>query len=606
MLKLKSTLTAGMLAVGSLAFAWSPAGDHISSPWADKVDPANPLPEYPRPVMERQNWVNLNGLWDYSILPTGDPAPQSYQGEILVPFAVESSLSGVGKTVGKANNLWYHREFTVPSSWKGQNVMLNFGAVDYKADVYVNDIKVAEHIGGFVPFSVDITPYLKQGKQSLVVKVWDPTDAGYQGIGKQISKPNGIWYTPVTGIWQTVWMEPVAANHIEAVNTVPDIDNGTLTVDVPLSAPAAGSVIEVIALDGGKTVATAKTTPAFPAVLSIADAKLWSPDSPFLYDMEVNLYENGKKIDSVKSYAAMRKISTRRDENGVMRMQLNNKDLFQYGPLDQGYWPDGLYTAPTDEALLYDIKKTKDWGFNMIRKHMKVEPARWYTHCDREGILVWQDMPRINKGPKWVTFRWFDDTPWYPSEAAEANFRHEWKEIMDFCRPYPSIVVWTPFNEAWGQFKTKEISDWTKAYDPSRLVNSSSGGNHIPGAGEIVDIHHYPNPTLSFYDGNNVTVLGEFGGLGLPLEGHLWQNDKNWGYVKYENAGQLTDEYVKLIDEFMPLVKRGYSAGVYTQTTDVEGEVNGIMTYDRKVMKMDEKRLHDANQRLVHSLDNNK
>ncbi len=263
MLKLKSTLTAGMLAVGSLAFAWSPAGDHISSPWADKVDPANPLPEYPRPVMERQNWVNLNGLWDYSILPTGDPAPQSYQGEILVPFAVESSLSGVGKTVGKDNNLWYHREFTVPSSWKGQNVMLNFGAVDYKADVYVNDIKVAEHIGGFVPFSVDITPYLKQGKQSLVVKVWDPTDAGYQGIGKQISKPNGIWYTPVTGIWQTVWMEPVAANHIEAVNTVPDIDNGTLTVDVPLSAPAAGSVIEVIALDGGKTVATAKTTPAF-------------------------------------------------------------------------------------------------------------------------------------------------------------------------------------------------------------------------------------------------------------------------------------------------------------------------------------------------------
>lgn len=603
MKQLKIAIVAVALASGLTAMAWSPAGDRISTPWTDKVNPANPLPEYPRPAMERTDWLNLNGLWNYAILPVKDARPSHYQGEILVPFAVESSLSGVGKTVGKDNNLWYQREFTVPSAWKGKDVMLNFGAVDYKADVFLNDVKIAQHKGGYTPFSVNITPYLKPGKQNLVVKVWDPTDAGHQAIGKQMAEPHSIWYTPVTGIWQTVWLEPVNKNHISSVTPVADIDNNNLTVNVALAEPSPEDVVEVIAYDGALSVASAKTSAKFPVELTIPDAKLWSPDSPFLYDLEVNLYQNGKKVDAVKSYAAMRKISQKRDKNGIMRMQLNNKDLFQFGPLDQGYWPDGLYTAPTDEALLFDIKKTKDWGFNMIRKHMKVEPARWYTHCDREGILVWQDMPRITGGPRWQTFKWFDNAEWIPSNETQKDYQDEWEEIIEFCKPYPSVVVWTPFNESWGQFKTKEISDLTKNLDPSRLVNSASGGNHIPGAGDIVDVHNYPEPKLSFFDGNSVMALGEYGGLGLPLDGHLWQADRNWGYVKYENAAQLTDEYVRFIDIFVPLVKQGYSAGVYTQTTDVEGEVNGLMTYDRKVTKMDEKRLREANLRLINALE---
>lgn len=606
MIESKSILVIVALLINLIVWAWSPTGNHISTPWANKVDPGNPLPEYPRPILERPNWLNLNGLWEYAIISEKETEPSNYDGKILVPFAVESSLSGVGKTVGKENNLWYRREFAIPSAWKGKNVILNFGAVDYKAEIFLNDIKVAEHVGGYVPFSVDITPYLVPGKQKLVVKVWDPTDAGFQAIGKQRANPGGIWYSPVTGIWQTVWIEPVSSNHVKDIYTVADIDNGTLTVDISLASPDKGSVIEVIVFEGDKQVALVKTSQEFPAVLHIPDARLWDTENPFLYDLQINLYENGKKVDSVKSYAAMRKISTRRDESGIVRMQLNNRDLFQLGLLDQGYWPDGLYTAPTDEALLFDVKKTREWGFNMIRKHMKVEPARWYAYCDREGVLVWQDMPRISGGPKWVTNRWFDESPWTPSPEAEDNYYHEWKEIMDFCRHYPSVVVWTPFNEAWGQFKTKEISDWTKTNDPSRLVNSASGGNHVPGAGDILDVHNYPEPKLNFYDGNNVTVLGEFGGLGLPLEGHLWQTDKNWGYVKYENTDELTDEYVKLIEEFLPLVKRGYSAGVYTQTTDVEIEVNGIMTYDRRVVKMDEKRLYDANRRLLDSINQNK
>ncbi|MFV0417467.1 MAG: glycoside hydrolase family 2 protein [Dysgonomonas sp.] len=606
----KRLLLAALVLMSVTMFAqWKPAGDKIKTKWAETLDTKNVLPEYPRPIMERTDWANLNGLWEYAILPEGQTEPKKFDGQILVPFAVESSLSGVMKPLGKENELWYKRTFKVPSNWKKKSVLLHFGAVDWKTEVYVNDQKVGTHTGGYTPFTFDITPYLKSGNQKLVVKVWDPTNDGYQARGKQINNPNGIWYTPVSGIWQTVWLEPVNKSYISNIKTTPDIDKGTLTVDVAAENAGSGDMVQVVLKDGATVVSTTKEPAGKAIEIAIANAKLWSPDSPFLYDMEVSLIQNDKAADVVKSYAAMRKVSIKRDKRDIVRMQLNNKDLFQFGPLDQGWWPDGLYTAPTDEALLYDIQKTKDFGYNMIRKHVKVEPARWYTHCDRLGILVWQDMPNGNyeKSPNWQMRQFFDGKELVRSAESEADYRKEWKEIIDYLYSYPSIVTWVPFNEAWGQFKTPEIAKWTKEYDPTRLVNPASGGNHYHNAGDILDIHHYPGPELTLYErqANVATVLGEYGGIGLPLEGHLWQTDKNWGYVQFKNAKEVTDEYVKYGEELLRLIKIAYSAGVYTQTTDVEGEVNGLITYDRKEIKIDEPRLRKINQEICNSLDKN-
>lgn len=606
----KRLLLATLVLMSVTMFAqWKPAGDKIKTKWAETLDPKNVLPEYPRPIMERADWANLNGLWEYAILPEGQSEPKKFDGQILVPFAVESSLSGVMKPLGKENELWYKRTFKVPSNWKKKSVLLHFGAVDWKTEVYINDQKVGTHTGGYTPFTFDITPYLKSGNQKLVVKVWDPTNDGYQARGKQINNPNGIWYTPVSGIWQTVWLEPVNKSYISNIKTTPDIDKGTLTVAVAAENTASGDMVQVVLKDGATVVSTTKEPAGKAIEIPIANAKLWSPDSPFLYDLEVSLIQNDKAADIVKSYAAMRKVSIKRDKKEIVRIQLNNKDLFQFGPLDQGWWPDGLYTAPTDEALLYDIQKTKDFGYNMIRKHVKVEPARWYTHCDRLGILVWQDMPNGNyeKSPNWQMRQFFDGEELVRSAESEADYRKEWKEIIDYLYSYPSIVTWVPFNEAWGQFKTPEIAKWTKEYDPTRLVNPASGGNHYSGVGDILDIHHYPGPELTLYERqrNVATVLGEFGGIGLPLEGHLWQTDKNWGYVQFKNAKEVTDEYVKYGEELLRLIKIAYSAGVYTQTTDVEGEVNGLITYDRKQIKIDEARLRKINQEICNSLNAN-
>ena len=575
---------------------WSPAGDKIKTDWANKIDPNNVLPEYPRPIMERTEWRNLNGLWDYAILPVGQAEPANFDGKILVPFAVESSLSGVQKEVGDKNELWYKRTFTIPSNWKGKNILLHFGAVDWKTEVFINDIKIGVHTGGYTPFCFDITPFLKQGDQKLVVKVWDGTDRGFQPRGKQVSRPQGIWYTPVTGIWQTVWIEPVNEKYIAAVTPTPDIDNNRLSVNVCAKNAQISDFVEVKVLNRGSVVASAKSVPGYKIDLNIQNATLWSPETPFLYDMEVNLYSNGKIVDQVKSYCAMRKVSTKRDDKGIIRLQLNNKDYFQFGPLDQGWWPDGLYTAPTDEALVYDIIKTKDFGFNMIRKHVKVEPARWYTHCDRLGILVWQDMPNGDRSPQWLNRRMFDGNEFIRSQESEANYRKEWKEIMDFASPYPSVVVWVPFNEAWGQFKTEDISDWTKSYDPSRLVNPASGGNFYR-TGDIFDLHNYPGPAMYLFDAERANVLGEYGGIGYPIEGHLWQiTDRNWGYGQVKTSKkEVTDEYIKFADELKKLIISGFSAAVYTQTTDVEVEVNGLITYDRKIIKIEEDRLKRAN-----------
>lgn len=585
------------------AFAYQPVGDRISTPWVDNIVPQNVWQEYPRPIMERGEWKNLNGLWSYAIVDKNASAPEKYQGEILVPFPVESSLSGVGKTVGADKALWYKCSFSVPAAWKGKNVMLNFGAVDWQCDVWVNDVKVGGHKGGYTPFSIDITPALSaKGGNELTVRVYDPSDRGYQPRGKQVERPEGIWYTPVTGIWQTVWLEPVSKLHVDGLRILPDIDSNQLSVKVIPSAEGSNQMAEVKVLEGGKVIAVGKSINGEPVVVDMpSDVKLWSPDSPALYDLEVSLYADGKLTDTVKSYAAMRKFSTRRDASGIVRMQLNNKDLFQFGPLDQGWWPDGLYTAPSYEAMIFDVDKTKEWGFNMIRKHVKVEPALWYTYCDRKGLIVWQDMPSGDRGPQWQNHNYFDGVEILRSSESEASYRREWKEIMDCLYNYPCICTWVPFNEAWGQFKTVEITEWTKAYDPSRLVNPASGGNFYT-CGDILDLHNYPGPEMYLYDAQRVNALGEYGGIGYVVDGHIWTPDRNWGYVQFKSSKEVTDEYVKYTDELRTLIDAGFSAAVYTQTTDVEVEVNGLMTYDRKVMKLDEKRLKEANLKICNSL----
>lgn len=586
----------------SLSAQWQPVGDKLKTKWASEIDVNNVLPEYPRPIMERDSWVNLNGMWDYAILPVGKETPKSFDGKILVPFAAESSLSGVQKEVGTNNELWYHREFTVPSNWKSDRVLLHFGAVDWKADVWVNDIKVGQHTGGFTPFSFDITSALTKGNNKLVVRVWDPTDEGYQPRGKQVKRPEGIWYTPVTGIWQTVWLEPVSNNFIENIKVTPDIDKNILTVEAEMNKRDQSNIIEVKVKEGSRVVATAKSINNQSVEVAMpSNVKLWSPDNPFLYDLEITVVNGSKQVDKIKSYAAMRKYSTKRDEYGIVRLQLNNKDLFQFGPLDQGWWPDGLYTAPSDEALEYDVIKTKELGFNMIRKHVKVEPARWYTHCDRHGMIVWQDMPNGDRGPEWQMHNYFEGVERVRSAESEANYRKEWKEIIDYLYSYPSIGVWVPFNEAWGQFKTQEITEWTKEYDPSRFVNPASGGNHYT-VGDMLDLHHYPNPRMFLYDGQRATVLGEFGGIGWANKDHLWVKDRNWGYVQFNSEKEVTDEYLKYAEELKGLIKQGFSAAVYTQTTDVEMEVNGLLTYDRKVVKVDEQRVRKVNQEICNSL----
>mgnify|MGYP002578900636 FL=1 len=593
------TMLLALALCGSTFAQWKPAGDKIKTSWGEQLDPKNVLPEYPRPIMERND---LNGLWKYAITKKGDPTPAAYQGDILVPFAVESSLSGVGKMINEKEELWYQRTFDIPSAWRGKQILLHFGAVDWKAEVWVNDVKVGEHTGGFTPFYFDITSVLNKGNNDLVVKVWDPSDRGEQPRGKQIANPHGIWYTPVTGIWQTVWLEPVATQYITNLKTTPNIGNNSAKVDVAANTTSADKV-EVKVFDGKNLVAKGAALNGVPVELTMpANAKLWSPDSPFLYNMEVTLYKDGKAIDQVKSYTAMRKYSIRKGQNGITRLQLNNKDYFQFGPLDQGWWPDGLYTAPTDEALVYDLKKTKDFGYNIVRKHVKVEPARWYTHCDQLGLIVWQDMPNGGPSPQWQARNYFNGREVIRSAASEANYRKEWKEIIDCLYSYPSIAVWVPFNEAWGQFKTPEIVAWTKEYDPSRLVNPASGGNHYT-CGDILDLHHYPGPNMFLYDPRRATVLGEYGGIGLVVEGNTWVNDKkNWGYVKFNTSDEVTNEYIKYGKHLLELIRKGFSAAVYTQTTDVEGEINGLMTYDRKVIKMNEAKVREINQQICNSL----
>lgn len=588
---------------------WTPQGNNIKTRWAAEVNPQQPLPEYPRPQMVRDQWMNLNGLWDYAITPqTQRSIPTSWDGKILVPFPVESSLSGVMRMLEKNNYLWYRRTFTLPSDWSGQQVMLNFGAVDYQARVYLNGTLVGTHTGGYGAFSFDITSKLTSGENTLVVMVVDNTDETTQPLGKQRYNPGGpgsIWYTQVSGIWQTVWLEPVPQKHISNIITTPDIDQGKMTVTVVGSSAADSEAVTVVMKLQGNTVAQGTGTLGSSIELSIPNAKLWSPTNPWLYDLEVSLASG----DHVQAYTAMRKISTRRLENGEWRLQLNNRDVFHFGLLDQGYWPDGLYTAPTDEALAFDVQKTKDWGFNMIRKHEKVEPARWYYHCDRLGVLVWQDMPALGRSDEpWVTREW-STKPGKHTTAVESAFKSQWQEIIEQHYNSPSIVVWTPFNESWGQFKTSEIVDFTRSLDNTRLINAASGGNHYEGVGDFLDLHDYDRPPHIFlYDPNRPVVLGEFGGLGRHITDHRWYENTATTYVNYDNEQKLTDAYVSVLEAVATMARdatandgnnAAFCAAVYTQTTDVETEVNGLLTYDREMMKMNEERVREANLKLT-------
>ena len=599
------------------ANSWKPAGDRLLSIFAKDVDPQAPLPEYPRPQMVRDTWLNLNGLWDYAITDR-NAKPESFDGKILVPFPIESALSGVGKMVGKDKNLHYKRTFEVPQGekWDGKRILLHFGAVDWDATVFVNGKEVGRHVGGYAPFCLDITDVLKsEGKQTVELTVWDPTTDGYQPIGKQHNNPHGIWYTPVTGIWQTVWLEPVAETAIKSVQYVPNIKDGKLTITANICNLKEGDRLEATAsvkttpgnIDRrpflrrlGTSNAAAKTISAVvgradePLVVPVPSPKLWTPDDPFLYDLKLSVIRDGQVLDSVDSYFGMREISLGKCEKGFTRMMLNGKFVFQHGPLDQGWWPDGLYTAPTDKALAYDVEVTKQLGFNMLRKHVKVEPARFYYHCDRLGVLIWQDMPSGDPqhyiGPNQADA---DRSP-----EAKENFEREWKEIIEFLYNQPSIIVWVPFNEGWGQYDTCRILDWTKELDPTRLVDGPSGWTDR-GCGDMYDKHVYRGPGMFPPEENRATVLGEYGGLGLPIKGHTWvESDKNWGYGgNLKDRDDLLATYKMLNFKMHPLIGKGLSAAVYTQTTDVEVEVNGLMTYDR-IIKVDVDQFKASNDAL--------
>lgn len=585
---------------------WKVNKSHILSPWALKVNPEAPLPEYPRPQLVRGNWKNLNGLWEYAIVPKGSERPLRYEGNILVPFAVESALSGVARTVGKDSALWYHKRVSIPAPLRKQQVLLHFGAVDWQARIFINGKFAGQHEGGYDPFTLDITSTLKNGPlQEIEIRVWDPTDEGPQPRGKQVKSPHSIWYTPVTGIWQTVWLEGVNKTYIGATGQTPDIDAGILKVVTHILNAQPGDKVRISAFQGTVLVAQQELPAGDSVRLKIPTPHLWSPADPFLYGLHISLLRKGKITDAVESYFAMRSISLGADKNGVQRMQLNHRSLFEFGPLDQGWWPDGLYTAPTEEAMKFDIDQLKAMGFNMIRKHIKVEPARYYAYCDKTGILVWQDMPSGDLGNKWENRPGVLDkaTDKQRTPESEGYYRKEWNAIMSALYNYPCIVVWTPFNEAWGQFKTVDIAAWTRHKDPSRLVNPASGGNFYA-AGDIVDLHNYPNPAMpspDLFGRDRAVVLGEFGGLGLPVADHSWKKSDNWGYQTFKNAGDLFSAYSAYTVRLKELIRLGLSAAVYTQTTDVENETNGLMTYDRKVIKMPVDQIYKVNTALYDS-----
>ena len=591
MKKLTILIGAFFIITAVAAQKWKMKEAALMTPWAADVDPENVLPEYPRPIMEREEWLNLNGVWQFQEAIWGGKVPfnETLKEEILVPFPWESAISGVMRQI-ESYRAWYRRTFEIPSSWKKKKVLLHFGAVDYETFVYVNGRCVGTHIGGFDAFSFDITGFLNpDGNQEIIVGVYDPGSSKAISVGKQnnvkMKEPTGYSYTPASGIWQTVWIEPVAKSYIADLKVIPDIDKEVLEVTAISPDFVANQNIQVKVLDGGKVVSEAAGAINEVVELKIDSPKLWSPSSPFLYDVEITLLKDGKVLDKVQSYTGMRKISLGEGIKGIKVIHLNNQYVFQMGTLDQGYWPDGIFTAPTDEALKWDIETTKKFGYNMIRKHIKVEPQRWYYWCDKLGILVWQDMPSSFK---------------QKTETEKAAFEVELRNMVTTHWNHPSIVKWVVFNEHWGLYDPVRLTEYTMGLDPSRLVIGNSGidagrPNIDYEVGHIKDNHSYRPPNVPFANQKRAVVCGEYGAIGYKVKGHIWDVDGPWVHHNYENMEAATAEYEKFIGQLIDFKNEGLSAAVYTQWTDVENEMNGIYTYDRKEIKLDKTRVANAN-----------
>ena len=598
---------------------WQLVPGNIVSRWAKDVTPEDAWPEYPRPQMRRTDWINLNGLWKYGILSKEQGYTLALENEILVPYPLESALSGVKRALQPDERLWYRRTFIIPEAWHGKRILLHFGAVDWEAIVWVNGEEVGIHQGGYLPFTFDITTHLLEGENELVVAVWDPTDTSWQQHGKQVSKPKSIWYTAVSGIWQTVWLEPVPEIAIAGLKITPDVDAGAVRVKVEVSAPpgtfkvpdnsAAESVIGVlhITVHAAGEILTQVDSDSLEAAIEIPipNPELWSPESPHLYDLTVEVGQ-----DRVESYFGMRKFSIGKDSQGRTRLCLNNRPLFQFGLLDQGYWPDGLYTPPTDAAMRWDLEMVKSLGFNMLRKHVKVEPARYYYYCDKLGLIVWQDMVNGGEAVGDVTSfvaiifgsRKRDRNYHYAGRgdvASRQDYRRELQEMVDHLYNFTCIGMWVPFNEGWGQFDANATAKWLKAYDPTRPVDHASGWFDQAG-GDCKSLHVYFKklPVINPEE-KRAAVLSEFGGYSLKTNGHLWNPETEFGYKKFTSREALIEAYLELLgQELKPCMEAGLSAAIYTQTTDVEIEVNGYVTYDREIEKMDFERVRKAHLEL--------
>jgi tetratricopeptide (TPR) repeat protein len=568
----------------------------IASPWAKNLDADHPLPEYPRPQLQRKNWQNLNGKWQYTISSDSSSVPSTYDGTIIVPFALESALSGVKKPLQPSQVLWYKRNIDMPAIPADQDFILQFGAVDFKCSVYLNGKLIGAHQGGYTHFSCIGTAALIKGNNELVVKVIDPTNEGFGPHGKQTLNPANIYYTASSGIWQTVWAEWLPKSRLETVSFQTDVDHGHVEIIPVISGTTANMSIAVSIFDDGKQIIRQSFKPTDAINIALKTPKYWSPETPHLYDVTFELKKGGKTVDEVKSYFGMRKVEVKKDGDGIERIFLNNEPYYNLGVLDQGYWPDGIYTAPTDEALRFDIAITKNMGFNTIRKHIKIEPDRWYYYADKLGVLVWQDFVNPNQG--------------LPVGSKE-EFEAETKETIAQLKNHPCITTWVVFNEKWGQYDQQRVTEMVKALDGTRLVNGHSGeylyvNNQLRSPSEapyissdLTDVHSYPYPRPGYVAAGKAMVLGEFGGIGVPIGGHIWNDwEIGWGYDGMGTIDGLEQKYSLMTDSLFQLKKAGLSGSIYTQPFDVEGEQNGLITYDRKVVKVPIDRIRAINARL--------